>query len=263
MSISSQLLILNETKNNIKTAINLKGVSVTNEPFAEYPDKIRQIPNGGGIYESTIIAYLEGTITHLDIPQGVTQIPTVFFHDRNLKNGISIPSSVTSIGDGAFSKSGIRQLVIPNTVTSIGSSAFRDCTVLTSITLPNGITTIEDNTFYDCVNLTDITIPDSVNSIGNSAFRMTDTGSANKGFLTVEIGSGLASIGNNAFYGCRRLQSITIDAINPPTIMSDTFINTNFTFLIYVPDDSVLAYQTAENWMTYADRIKGISEKPQ
>ena len=41
MSISSQLLILNETKNNIKTAINLKGVSVTDEPFAEYPDKVR------------------------------------------------------------------------------------------------------------------------------------------------------------------------------------------------------------------------------
>ena len=51
---------------------------------------------------------------------------------------ITIPNSVTSIGEYAFSGcSGLISVTIPNSVTSIGSSAFLDCTGLVSVTVFN------------------------------------------------------------------------------------------------------------------------------
>ena len=92
---------------------------------------------------------------------------------------VSIPSavayngqtySVTSIGYRAFRQSGITSITIPESVTSIGESAFYGCTGLTSVTIPEGVTSIGQLAFRDCNNLTSVTIPGSVTSIGDSAF---------------------------------------------------------------------------------------------
>ena len=62
-------------------------------------------------------------------------------------------------------------ITIPDSVTSIGDYAFEDCTSLTSITIPDSVTSIGYFAFYECSSLTSITIPDSVTSIRNNAFR--------------------------------------------------------------------------------------------
>ena len=47
---------------------------------------------------------------------------------------ITIPNSVTSIGDGAFSGCiGLTSFIVPNGVTSIGSHAFTECYNLKTI----------------------------------------------------------------------------------------------------------------------------------
>ncbi len=83
-----------------------------------------------------------------------------------------IPSSVTSIGDGAFRGMGMRfgSIEIPESVTSIGDCAFCECYSLRSITIPESVTSIGDSAFAFCSNLTSITIPRSVTSIGTSVF---------------------------------------------------------------------------------------------
>ena len=65
----------------------------------------------------------------------------------------------------------ITSITIPNSVTSIGNSAFWGCKSLTSITIPNSVTSIGDEAFRWCKSLTSITIPNSVTSIGDNAFR--------------------------------------------------------------------------------------------
>ena len=64
-----------------------------------------------------------------------------------------------------------RAVTIPASVTSIGESAFRDCSGLTSVTIPASVTSIGGGAFRGCSGLTSVTIPDSVTSIGIDAFR--------------------------------------------------------------------------------------------
>ena len=87
------------------------------------------------------------------------------------ESSYTIPYSVTSIGDFAFSNcTGLTEIIIPNSVTSVGREAFSYCTGLTSVTIGNSVTSVGSEAFSFCTGLTEITIPDSVTSIGSSAF---------------------------------------------------------------------------------------------
>jgi hypothetical protein len=67
---------------------------------------------------------------------------------------ITLPSSVTSIGNSAFrSCTAFTSINIPSGCHTIGSYAFYGCSALTSINIPSGVTTIESNTFYGCKNM--------------------------------------------------------------------------------------------------------------
>ena len=78
--------------------------------------------------------------------------------------------SVTSIGKSAFYESNLTSVTIPNSVTSIGDCAFIGCKSLISASIPSGVISIGDHAFSGCTSITSVTIPRSVVSIGLEAF---------------------------------------------------------------------------------------------
>ena len=78
---------------------------------------------------------------------------------------------VTEIWGFAFADySGLTKVTIPKSVSSIGQAAFAGCNSLTEVTIPKSVTSIGDSAFLSCSSLTEVTIPKSVTSIGEMAF---------------------------------------------------------------------------------------------
>ena len=83
----------------------------------------------------------------------------------------TIPSTVTAIGDYAFSRcSTLAGIDIPAAVTMVGDFAFRNCASLRNISIGEGVTSIGASAFFDCTALQRVEIPASVESIGPFAF---------------------------------------------------------------------------------------------
>ncbi len=143
---------------------------------------------------------------------------------------VSIPSSVTSIGSGAFEGCpNLAIVTIPDSVTSVGLEAFEDtpwienypdkyvvvgdgllikykAPVFTGstqvLTLPNTVKVISDKVFADTSYIEEVTLPDSVKVIGNEAF------SNCRWLKTIHIGDGVETIGTGAFWRCSDLATV-------------------------------------------------------
>ncbi|MDE7438983.1 MAG: leucine-rich repeat domain-containing protein [Clostridia bacterium] len=177
--------------------------------------------NGGGNGEETE-KYTQGlTFAEKDGAYSVTKIGTAKDKD------IIIPSEynqkpVTAIADSAFFGCDMTSITIPDSVTSIGDMAFYRCEDLTHVNFGNGVTSIGTQAFYMCLSLKDIAIPDGVTSIADETF------STCRNLASVSLG-GVTSIGKMAFYECRSLTSITIP--EKVTVIGDrAFLNDILTF---------------------------------
>ena len=96
------------------------------------------------------------------IPEGVTSIYKEAFLLFSGLTSVTIPGSVTSMGNAFYDCNGLTNLTIGAGVTSIGYSAFSGCRGLTSVTIPDGVTSIGNSAFSGCRGLTSVTIPDGV-----------------------------------------------------------------------------------------------------
>ena len=144
------------------------------------------------------LVYNKGwNITTADIPASVTYYGTTY--------------SVTSIGELAFNgRSSLSSVTIPNSVTSIGNNAFSSCSSLTSVTIPNSVTSIGEYAFSSCYGLTSVTL--NSNTIVGKDYEYNSNIKSIFGEQVTEyiFGDEITSIGNNAFYSCSSLTSVTI-----------------------------------------------------
>ena len=163
---------------------------------------------GGKTYSVTEIgrwAFQESDVTSVTIPESMTSIGEGAFSYCTGLTRITIPESVTNIGEGAFSFcAGLTSIVIPEGVTSIGNYTFRECTSLVSVTMGNGLTAIGSYAFNNCTALTSVDIPSSVTSIGEHAFW------GCKNLAEVSVPGGVKNINYCAFNDCSGLTSLTI-----------------------------------------------------
>lgn len=160
-TIQTEIELLQNTKDELRTAIMEKGVSVSsNDLFSTYPTRISQISMTPGDKDDLFKSLIDRSITSLVVPDGTEILrPHVFSGCSNITS-LTLPNSLKIIYNGALTGlHGVTTLVIPDSVKRIESSSSYPVTTtnLTSLTLGSGLEYIGNNAFYNRTNLTSIT----------------------------------------------------------------------------------------------------------
>ena len=144
---------------------------------------------------------------NLVIPQGVRLIAGGVFSGTDVKT-VTLPSSLTSIGEGAFSGCWrLTEIVLPEGLTVLDSRAFANCTRLERITCGNQLDVIPVECFWNCENLEDIKLPDKLKRIEEYAFyRCRD-------LMSIALPNTIEFVGYGAFMGCLLFDSMGDDGV--------------------------------------------------
>lgn len=235
----------------------------------------------------------------IELPATLTTISTDVFYGCTKLANVSLHEGLTTIGTRAFFNCKLAEITIPSTVTSIGSGAFKgnptvsvnwlpaSCSIGTDDSSPFYSTSSKITSFtfgdsvqiipaYLCKNMTlleTVVLPPTVTSIGQQAFMYCTNLKAMefpKGIKTVAtsvlegctalqsvvIPSTVTTINQDAFYGCSGLQSIHNYAFTPQTITERAVYNVNkSTCILYVPMDYIDLYQEANVWKDFLNII--------
>ena len=145
----------------------------------------------GATYDYTFhdsVFYQNGQIKKIVLSNGITGLgDRLFYHCANAET-VSLPATLTSIGDSAFAQEDA----------AIGYTAG-----LTSVTIPQAVTAIQSYAFYHTA-IAEVTVPASVKTWGKYVF----SGCAKLKTARVACDS----IGAFAFTRCTALSSLTISA---------------------------------------------------
>ena len=131
------------------------------------------------------------------------------------------------------------------TITEIGYRAFFECKTLESINLPDSVKHIAMSAFSSCFSLRSIALPYNIEKIESLAF-------ANCLALTsIEFSTSdniVIQIGDNAFSGCRSIQTVFANTKHPPVLGKDVFSYTNDDFQVIVPRSWLGRYIIDRSW---------------
>lgn len=208
----------------------------------------------GALYnkDQTVLSKWPDKKLNVSIPNSVTAIGNCAFEYCSELTSITLPESVTTIGEWAFSRcSGLTSIDIPHAVKNIGYQAFSYCSNLTSISIGNAVIVIGDYAFENCNSLTLVAMGNSVSAIGNYAF------SGCSSLPSITLPASVTRIGANAFWGCNNLQKIYSWPQNPPEIAFNTFSIDHYTSsTLYIPTGCKSKYEANPNWYNFMNMVE-------
>lgn len=246
------------------------------------PPKVEKI--GANAFKDALLtsAVIPGSCSELgDYALSMSSLKSVTFENSatKLKIGVRalygtaitslvLPYRVISIGEGAFSRTEITEMVWPDNIKEVPVLCFYHCNSLRSVTLPLGITTIGAQAFEECISLSSINLASPLNTIGRFAFRRTaltavnipegvvsigdDAFSTCKQLRSVSLPSTLKSIGQCCFQGSEAIESVSCDALVPPVCGNSPFSSTTFhNAKIYVPQSVWELYYNTDWWYCF------------
>lgn len=181
-------------------------------------------------------------------------IPETFEYDGTTYTITAIGANAFFSGYGDYDD--ILTLTIPETVTTIGDHAFAKMKTLEVIRLPQGLKEIASDTFSNCISLEEINFPEGLETLNEFACCNCTS------LKSVSFGSKIKNISYQVFdFTC--LQSISIDATTPPELDSNTLNTPNITrnglIKVYIPAGTKALYEEA--WKTELDAIEFIESE--
>lgn len=110
---------------------------------------------------------------------------------------LTLPSSVTKIGEGAFSNvEGLKTIIIPGTCKVIGTNAFAYNSTLEKVIIEDGVEIIEAKAFMECNKLHTVEMANTVTQIGDLAFY------DNANLKNINLSTGITTLKQYAFQNC-------------------------------------------------------------
>ena len=243
----------------------------------------------------------------IKIPDSITEIKDEAFSgdDRyvNIPWGSSLvhvdfPKGLTKIGKRAFAYTYLDAVVIPSTVTEIGEGAFTHCDYLKSVFIPNSVKTIGDGAFFFCFNLSSVTLGNGISNIGKNVFAIDGISDFQTSADPIFRYNGSISLTiTNDYVACADLweeevcygpniRSLTLSKdvtkangktfnalgdylssnvfcyANVPPVVTPASTNTISNIRLHVPEKATSKYFTADHWKNYAN-IVGDAVEPE
>ena len=228
---------------------------------------------------STDVFYGCSNLSNVNLHEGIQTIGERAFYNCKLAD-ITIPSTVTSIGNGAFkgnptvsvtwlpktcttgtddsapfysTSSKITSFTFGDSVQIIPAYLCKNMSKLEAVVIPASVTNIYRNAFMYCTALQSFTFPEGLVTVATSVLE------GCTGLKKVVIPESVTTINQDAFYGCSGLQEIYNYAITPQTITERAVYNVNkHTCLLYVPIDYIDLYRAKTVWCDF-DNIIGVA----
>lgn len=181
-----------------------------------FPDGITKIPanmfmRAGFAYDGFI-----GKGTGITIPASVTEIGENAFYCAGYLTSVEIAadSEITTIGQGAFYGIDIESIEIPEKVTKIGKEAFCRCDKLSTVVIKStqdiacDYDTGSGDGIFDYCNITTVTFPEGMKKIPANLFA--DADFAEDG-AAITIPASVTEIGDYAFHCAMNLTSVNME----------------------------------------------------
>lgn len=227
-----------------------------NYEWVEMSYKLRGILNGV-TYD---VFGAETEVTSADVQTLVTNLSPSY--DNNMD--VYVGSNITSLAENAFSgrSSYIQNIYIPSSVKTVGvkalyfpnnynSSGFDGVQFSTF----DGVTINKQNFTYCVMQETADFTNATFNYDGNQGYIFSVFNSVH-GLKHLILPSSTIYIGSMDY--CYDLETLTIKAVQPPTVNSDILAHNTPLTAVYVPAQSVDAYKAASGWSSFSSIIQAI-----